>query len=65
MSVPNLSTDVSRLTTGIGELMDKVRVIATIPPTYNPLFGVACVGETEAWIYGENKTLHALTYTGQ
>ena len=48
MSQPSLSTDVSRLTTEIGELMDKVRVIATIPTTYNCLCGVACLGEAEA-----------------
>ena len=53
----NLSTDVSRLTTGIGELMDKVRVIATIPTTYIPLCGVDCFGEAEAWIYGKIKTI--------
>ena len=38
-----------------GELMDKVRVIATIPSTYSSLWGLACVGEAEAWIYGKNK----------
>ena len=48
ISQPSLSTDVSLLTTGIGELMDKVRVIATIPTTYNCLCGVACLGEAEA-----------------
>ena len=39
----------------LGELMDKVRVIATIPSTYSSLWGLACVGEAEAWIYGRNK----------
>ena len=37
MSQPSLSTDVSRLTAGVGKLMDKVRVIATIPTTYGPV----------------------------
>ncbi|XP_078330870.1 uncharacterized protein LOC144624775 [Crassostrea virginica] len=64
MSQPSLSTNVSRLTTEIGELMDKVRVIATIPTTYNPLLGVACVGEAEAWIYGENKTITRIDIQG-
>ncbi|XP_078330173.1 uncharacterized protein LOC144624380 [Crassostrea virginica] len=57
MLQPSLSTDVSRLKTGIGELMDKVRVISTIPTTYYPLHGLVCVGEAEAWVYGKNKTI--------
>ncbi|XP_022311387.2 uncharacterized protein LOC111116688 [Crassostrea virginica] len=64
MSQPSLSTDVSRLRTGIGELMYKVRVIATIPTTYNPLLGVACVGEAEAWIYGENEAITRIDIHG-
>nr|XP_022312329.1 uncharacterized protein LOC111117483 [Crassostrea virginica] len=64
MSQPNLSTDVSRLTTGIGELMDKVRVIATIPTTRNPLDGIACVGEAEAWIFGESETITRIDIHG-
>ncbi|XP_078330862.1 uncharacterized protein LOC144624771 [Crassostrea virginica] len=63
MSQPNLSTDVSRLATGIGKLMDKVRVIATIPTTYNSLLGVACVGEAEAWIFG-NETITRIDIHG-
>ncbi|XP_078328814.1 uncharacterized protein LOC111111011 [Crassostrea virginica] len=57
MSPPSPSADVSRLTTGIGKLMDQVRVIATIPTNYKTLLGVACVGESEAWFYGNNKTI--------
>ncbi|XP_078328800.1 uncharacterized protein LOC111116036 [Crassostrea virginica] len=57
MSPPSPSADVSRLTTGIGKLMYHVRVIATIPTIYKPLYGVACVGEAEAWIHGNNKTI--------
>ena len=53
---PSPSADVSRLTTGIGKLMDQVRVIATIP-TCKPLLGVACVGGAEAWTFGRNKTI--------
>ncbi|XP_078330168.1 uncharacterized protein LOC144617667 [Crassostrea virginica] len=64
MSQPSLSTDVFHLTTGIGELMDKVRVIATIPTTFNSLDGVACVGEAEAWIYGDNKTITRIDLHG-
>ncbi|XP_078330152.1 uncharacterized protein LOC111116857 [Crassostrea virginica] len=64
MSQPSLSTDVSCLTTGIGKLMDKIRVIATIPTTYNSLYGVACVGEVEAGIYGQNKTITRIDIHG-
>ncbi|XP_078330861.1 uncharacterized protein LOC144624770 [Crassostrea virginica] len=64
MSQPSLSTDVSRLTTGIGKLMDKVRVIATIPTTYGPLYSVSCVGEAEAWIYGKNKAITRIDIHG-
>ncbi|XP_022311816.2 uncharacterized protein LOC111117043 [Crassostrea virginica] len=64
MSQPNLSTDVSRLTTGIGELMDKVRVIATIPTTRNYLDGIACVGEAEAWLFGESETITRIDIHG-
>ena len=64
MSQPTLSTDVSRLTTGIWGLMSKVRVICTIPTTYKPLYGVACVGEAEAWICGKNKTITRIDIHG-
>ncbi|XP_078330155.1 uncharacterized protein LOC144624374 [Crassostrea virginica] len=57
MSQPSQSTDVSRLATGIGKLMGKFRVIAIIPTTYNPLWGVACLTEAEAWIYGKNEII--------
>nr|XP_022304805.1 uncharacterized protein LOC111111908 [Crassostrea virginica] len=58
------SADVSRLTTGIGKLMDQVSVIATIPTNYKPLWGVACVGEAEAWIYGQNETITRIDIHG-
>ncbi|XP_078328799.1 uncharacterized protein LOC111111908 [Crassostrea virginica] len=64
MSPPSPSADVSRLTTGIGKLMDQVRVIATIPTNYKPLYGVACVGEAEAWIYGLNETITRIDIHG-
>nr|XP_022312067.1 uncharacterized protein LOC111117297 [Crassostrea virginica] len=64
MSQHSLSTNVSRLTAGKGKLMEKVRIIATIPTTYSPLRDVACVGEAEAWIYGENKTITRIDLHG-
>ncbi|XP_078328811.1 uncharacterized protein LOC111111257 [Crassostrea virginica] len=64
MSPPSPSADVSRLTTGIGKLMDPVSVVNTIPTTYKPLHGVACIGEAEAWIYGRNKTITRIDIHG-
>ncbi|XP_078327997.1 uncharacterized protein LOC144623460 [Crassostrea virginica] len=64
MSQPILSTDVSRLTTGIGKLMDKVRVIATIPTPCIPLWGVACEGESEALIHGVDETITRIDIHG-
>ena len=57
MAPPSPSADVSRVTTGIGKLIDYVSVIATIPTNYKPLAGVVCVGGSEAWTYGQNKTI--------
>ncbi|XP_078330456.1 uncharacterized protein LOC144624498 [Crassostrea virginica] len=64
MSPPSPSADVSRLTTAIGKLMDQISVIATIPTNYKPLSGVACVGESEAWIFGRNKTITRIDIHG-
>ncbi|XP_078330463.1 uncharacterized protein LOC144624503 [Crassostrea virginica] len=64
MSPPSPSADVSRLTTRIGKLMYHVRVIATIPTIYKPLYGVACVGEAEAWIHGNNQTITRIDIHG-
>ena len=57
MSPPSSSADISRVTTGIVKLIDQVSVIATIPTNYKPLAGVVCVGGSEAWTYGQNKTI--------
>ena len=64
MSPPSSSADVSRLTTGIGKLMDQASVIATIPTNCKPLRGVACEGRTEAWIYGKKKTITRIDLHG-
>ena len=64
MSQPSPSTDVSHLTTGIGKLMDKVSIIATIPTNYKPLFDVACVRGAEAWIIGKNKIITRIDIHG-
>ncbi|XP_078330464.1 uncharacterized protein LOC144624504 [Crassostrea virginica] len=58
------SADVSRLTTGIGKLMDQVSVIATIPTNYKPLAGVVCEGGAEAWIFGDNTTITRIDMHG-
>ena len=64
MSQSSLSVGASRLTTGIGELMEKVRVIATIPNTFIPLWDVACVGEAEVWIHGTQKFIFRIDIHG-
>ncbi|XP_078330469.1 uncharacterized protein LOC144624508 [Crassostrea virginica] len=64
MSPPSPSADVSRLTTGIGKLMDQVSVIATVPANFNPVLGIACVWGTEAWIYGQNKHIKRIDIHG-
>nr|XP_022312010.1 uncharacterized protein LOC111117232 [Crassostrea virginica] len=64
MSQSSLSTDVSSLTSRIGEFMKKVKVNATIAPIYDPLWGVSCVGEAEAWIYGQNETIACIDIHG-
>ena len=56
MSKPTLSADVCLSTSGT-ELMDQVRVIAFIRNSYTPLYGVACVGEAEAWAFGLDRTI--------
>ena len=35
-------------------LMDEVKVVSTIPTNYDHLYGIACDGEAEAWIFGEH-----------
>ena len=46
-----LKASVSRLGTHLVQIMGDVKIIATII-TYIPQYGVACVGESEAWIHG-------------
>ncbi|XP_078328076.1 uncharacterized protein LOC144623515 [Crassostrea virginica] len=65
MSPPSPSADVSRLSTGIGKLMNQVRVIATIFTNSIPLYGFACIGGTEAWIFGENKNITRIDIQGK
>jgi hypothetical protein len=36
----------------LNALLDKARIIATIPTEIKPLVGVACVGSDEAWVRG-------------
>ena len=64
MSKPTLSADVCLSTSGTVELMDQVRVIAIIGTSYEPLNGVACVGEAEAWVFGEDRTISRIDIHG-
>ena len=63
-AVTSLTAYISYLTKTIGHIKDKVTVIATISSDYKPIWGVACVGETEAWIYGNKQTIISMPYTG-
>lgn len=40
-----------------GEIMDQAKVIVNSPVNYSTLRGVACVGESEAWIYGSGRNI--------
>ena len=53
----SLPADVPCLTKRKGKLIDKVRVITIIPSDYGTIWGVACEGETDAWIYGNKQTI--------
>ena len=58
MSQPSPSADISRLTSGIGKLMDQGSVIVSIPTTYEHIFGLTCIVEaTEAWICGSKNSI--------
>ncbi|XP_062568368.1 uncharacterized protein LOC134230556 [Saccostrea cucullata] len=46
------------------ELLDKARVIATIPTEVYPLWGVVCVGTDEAWVSGNNKVIRRVDIHG-
>ncbi|XP_062584840.1 uncharacterized protein LOC134246483 [Saccostrea cucullata] len=46
------------------ELLDKARVIATIPTEVKPLRSVACVGIDEAWVCGSDKVMRLVDIHG-
>ena len=58
MSLPSLDDSRTR------NILDKVRIITTIPTPYEPLDGVVCVGEAEAWVYGDNETITRIDIHG-
>ena len=58
MSLPSLDDSRTR------NILDKVRIITTIPTPYEPLDGVVCVGEAEAWVYGDNETITRIDIDG-
>ena len=60
----SLPSDVSRLTNTLEELKDKARVVATIPTDFKSLLGVACVGDTEAWIHKDKTTITRIDING-
>ena len=59
-----MRADISRKTKTIGELKDQARLIATIPTDYEYVWGVACVGDAEAWICGNNRYIARIDIHG-
>ncbi|XP_048749119.2 E3 ubiquitin-protein ligase TRIM71-like [Ostrea edulis] len=55
ISLSGLADEVNK--SSIRKLLDKARVIATIPTGVIPLLSVACVGVDEAWVSGADKTI--------
>ena len=49
-----LSIEIGDFRAILKQLKDKARLIATIPTDYKNVFDVACVGDSEAWIRGNN-----------
>ncbi|XP_048752263.2 uncharacterized protein LOC125663883 [Ostrea edulis] len=62
ISLAGLADDVSK--SSIRKLLDRARVIATIPTGVNPLYHVACVGVDEAWVSGADKTIRRVDIHG-
>ncbi|XP_056002566.1 E3 ubiquitin-protein ligase TRIM71-like [Ostrea edulis] len=62
ISLSGLADDVYK--SSIRKLLDRARVIATIPTGVNPLYHVACVGVDEAWVSGEDKTIRRVDIHG-
>ena len=53
----SLPDDVFHSTKRIWEVNENASIIATIPTDYKNVLGVACVGDAEAWISGNNRTI--------
>nr|XP_022312384.1 tripartite motif-containing protein 2-like [Crassostrea virginica] len=60
----SLQADISRMTKTIGELKDQARVIATISTDDKNVLDVACVGDAEAWICGNNRNITRIDIHG-
>ncbi|XP_062614725.1 E3 ubiquitin-protein ligase TRIM71-like [Saccostrea cucullata] len=61
-ALSSLTDEVSHL--AMTELLDKARVIATIPTGVKPLWRVACVGTDEAWVSGNDKVIRRVDIRG-
>ncbi|XP_062606426.1 uncharacterized protein LOC134268251 [Saccostrea cucullata] len=61
-ALSSLTDEVSYLS--MKELLDKARVIATIPSGVKPLFQVACVGTDEVWAVGIDGVIRCVNIHG-
>ncbi|XP_048750839.2 uncharacterized protein LOC125662608 [Ostrea edulis] len=62
ISLSGLTDDVNK--SSIRKLLDRARVIATIPTGVNPLHNVACIGVDEAWVSGKDETIRRVDIHG-
>nr|XP_022306312.1 tripartite motif-containing protein 2-like [Crassostrea virginica] len=60
----SLRVDISCMTKTIGELKDQARLIATIPTDCQNVLDVACVGDAEAWIRGNDRNITRIDIHG-
>ncbi|XP_022312161.2 uncharacterized protein LOC111117358 [Crassostrea virginica] len=59
-----LSIEIGDFRAILKQLKDKARLIATIPTDYKNVFDVACVGDSEAWIRGNNSNITRIDIHG-
>ncbi|XP_062586555.1 uncharacterized protein LOC134248158 isoform X2 [Saccostrea cucullata] len=60
--ISNLTDEFSVLS--VRKLLDKAKVINSIPSGINPLRSVICIGSNEAWVHGKDTTLRCIDIQG-
>ncbi|XP_062569794.1 uncharacterized protein LOC134231834 [Saccostrea cucullata] len=61
-SISSLTDDVSILS--VKKLLEKTKIIATIPSGIKPLGVITCIGFNEVWAFGEDKFIRRITMQG-